>query len=462
MTEETKLTFENFDKLGRGDFAARLTKAIQTFYPYHEGAYVLGLNAPYGTGKTTFLEMWKSELENEKYKVVNINAWETDFDDEPIIPIANALIEQLGNDGKGEKLKRAAKAFTGAFALTLNSIVAHSIGVNIDEVGKRVESDLDEKTVEKIGQEISSSFAQKKDMYAKLREALEEYVETLDGKPLIILVDELDRVRPNYAVEFLEAIKHIFSVQGICFVLAVDRQQLEVSVKQLYGDIDFKNYYLRFMTRETDLPEPKTENWDSFLSHMMVEYFDEKKLKGIQFPFEGRQKHIIQEHAKVLIKLFNFSLRQTQHLFRSYSQFIAIENSNKADKNRLIASLTLIAFSMGGKAEKQLYQSLGKGLLSPKGLINYLEGKSGLESEKKERRYEVFILNTLSFMMNSDMGEYYNQAISVFADSEINTWSLTRADIQTRIDDYYDGYGFDDASGFEQIYQKLQTWEDLI
>ena len=101
---------------------------------------------------------------------------------------------------------------------------------------------------------LYKSYGFKKAAYDALKTALASYVKTLDKKPFIILVDELDRVRPSYSVKFLEAIKHIFAVQGICFVLAVDKEQLKKSVKQLYGDIDFENYYMRFITREATLP----------------------------------------------------------------------------------------------------------------------------------------------------------------------------------------------------------------
>ena len=41
----------------------------------------------------------------------------------------------------------------------------------------------------------------------------------------MLLVDELDRCRPTYAVQILEKMKHLFNVPNI-FVLAVDRNQL--------------------------------------------------------------------------------------------------------------------------------------------------------------------------------------------------------------------------------------------
>ena len=67
-------------------------------------------------------------------------------------------------------------------------------------------------------------------------------------------MDELDRARPDYAVRFLETLKHFFQTKGIIFILAVDKAHLESSVKSLYGsDINFPEYYRKFVHRNVSL-----------------------------------------------------------------------------------------------------------------------------------------------------------------------------------------------------------------
>lgn len=80
-------------------------------------------------------------------------------------------------------------------------------------------------------------------------------------KGLVIVIDELDRCRPNYAIELLERIKHIFDLRSVIFVFGTDTLQLSESIKVLYGYNFNSNLYLgRFFYRQYKLDEPKNTN----------------------------------------------------------------------------------------------------------------------------------------------------------------------------------------------------------
>ena len=77
----------------------------------------------------------------------------------------------------------------------------------------------------------------------------------------MVIVDELDRCRPTYAVGMLETIKHVFQIEGILFVLTVNRAQLDRSAGVLYGsssDPD-ESYFSRFFDVEVSLPDGDRE-----------------------------------------------------------------------------------------------------------------------------------------------------------------------------------------------------------
>ena len=128
--------------------------------------------------------------------------------------------------------------------------------------------------------------------------------------PLIVIIDELDRCRPSYAVELLEVAKHLFSVDRIVFVIAVNRQELEHSIRALYGEkLDAKAYLRRFFDVDFHLPEPDREAFinDLFYATKIVDYFNRTEdIYAIKQ--EGLGRTLLLEFSKT----FKLTLRQIQ------------------------------------------------------------------------------------------------------------------------------------------------------
>lgn len=75
--------------------------------------------------------------------------------------------------------------------------------------------------------------------------------------PVFIFIDELDRCRPDYAVSLLEIVKHFFDIEKFVFIIATDTNQLQHSIKNLYGNDFAANDYLgRFFHRRFTLRAP--------------------------------------------------------------------------------------------------------------------------------------------------------------------------------------------------------------
>jgi len=391
------LTFDQDDALNRKPFADRLTKAVTTFYPFADGAYVLSLNAEFGAGKTTFLEMWTNELKKD-YTVISINAWETDFAQNPAIPIISAFLEQLPNKGTGiKKLKTSFRGALGATALIANDALAGITGINVKETMTAVEDDLKAGDLESIGKELYKHFQYQLDAFKTIKEQLEVYVKTLEGKPLIVMVDELDRARPDYAVEFLETIKHLFSVQGVVFVLAVNKKQLESSVKVLFGEgTNFENYYRRFITREVDLPEPEVQDWEKFIEHQYKEYFEKKMQAQLKFAIENPEA--LRRHFCNTAYAVNLTMREVQHLFRIVSHSLLISKEQKTLKNSWqFTTVLLAALSIKNRTS---YTLLGSANLTTQDLTDIID-KLRIKAELKRS----FLISLCKGVLNKNNQE---------------------------------------------------------
>jgi len=96
---------------------------------------------------------------------------------------------------------------------------------------------------------------------SEAREKLKTSLDSDERSPIVIVVDELDRCRPDFAIKFLERIKHFFNVPGICFLIATDHQNLPQAVKTVYGEqVDGELYLRKFFDFEFNLPRPSLKD----------------------------------------------------------------------------------------------------------------------------------------------------------------------------------------------------------
>ncbi len=253
------------DLLDRKEKIAVLTGLVGNI----DGPCTIGVNAAWGAGKTTFLKMWARHLRQRGFPVVEFNAWETDFTGDPFVSLSSEITEGLAEwdsptiADRIRETKETAKsvlrwAAPGAIRLAsgLIPVIGAEFGTAASSLAEKGLTDYPKAT---------RSIKEFKLELEKLSVSLWEHSE---NKPLVVFIDELDRCRPSYAIELLETGKHIFSVDRVVFVLAVNRSELAKSTKVLYGDeFDAEGYLKRFFDIDFVLPPPGREQ---FINGMIV------------------------------------------------------------------------------------------------------------------------------------------------------------------------------------------------
>lgn len=241
--------FKN-DALNRKECAESLKRCVSGL----KRSEVICIDAAWGEGKTTFLQMWAQMLRNEKFPVIWFNAWENDFSDDPFV----CLLGEVGSaiDSVAEENKSKAQAYLDQAKKCATMIARRSIPVaaklltaGLVETDKIVEQTL-AGLAEQIAKEQIEKYEKAKQTLKGFRESLENFAQQVSAgtdKPLIFIIDELDRCRPSFAIGLLEKAKHLFNVDGIVLVLAADKRQLGSSIKSVYGsEIDVNGYLRRF------------------------------------------------------------------------------------------------------------------------------------------------------------------------------------------------------------------------
>ena len=255
------LTDFSQDLLSREPIADYLTQFIMTAQSTtNENSRVVALDSGWGTGKTSFINMWIKKLENTKdspFICVKYNAWENDDSSDALIPILcsfQQIIDKDTEDGKktGESLTNILSRFGPSIFGLFTQITC---GVNVENVIKTYEEYREKKLPDMILKEFAARQTHKA-LFQKLSEDIRG-----KHKYLLICIDELDRCRPTFAIETLEVVKHFFDLPNVIFVFSLDMQQLHRSIKTVYGDIDSMGYLQRFFDYEISLPKPDLERF---------------------------------------------------------------------------------------------------------------------------------------------------------------------------------------------------------
>ena len=207
------------------------------------------INAPWGMGKTLFADAIKEYL-SENYEEINtlyVNSWKMDFYDEPM----KALIAEMSEDSiiTVESTEKAKKFLKNCGKIFFGKILKNFLLKRFN---------LNDKDIEEMKSFFNGLDTSELEDYKNYKKLLEEFKDTLskEESPKIIIIDELDRCRPDYAIQLLEIIKHIFDVKNIIFLFLINRKQLESIVSTIYMNSNLSiKYFEKFYDIELNLPE---------------------------------------------------------------------------------------------------------------------------------------------------------------------------------------------------------------
>lgn len=135
-------------------------------------------------------------------------------------------------------------------------------------------------------------------------------------KPIILFIDELDRCRPDYAVDMLEVIKHVFDVENVKVVLVTNTKQLRAAINHRYGaEVDAQKYLDKFLKYSFALPEKVVAQTEQDRVWVSIHHF-EQLIKGRDIGGVLFSGYRVMECINEMIKRNNLSLRETERLVR--------------------------------------------------------------------------------------------------------------------------------------------------
>lgn len=357
----TEYTFDNC-KLNRGDYGEFLTNYL---VGEHDG-FVLNLNGAWGTGKTEFLRRLYSLLTTKGHPTIYIDAWESDFSEIPLSVVSSELVNQLSciNENIGNDLEKVGeflgKALKGTIIGGAGLLSKHFLGDA--GAGTEVAKALFEQSPQDFLESVKGRHTEQVDAIKQIRQQLEILAEVINTNygctlPVIVLVDELDRCRPNYAIEMLEVIKHFFTTKNFVFVVATDTEQLKESIKSVYGaEFNSATYLKRFFNREARLSEPDIEHYLELQDFDFSSYSN----KVLFYPnVRSNESNTIKSYIEWSAKAYGLSLRDIDQLVDKFKACLrsalaaSEQNSSIQIVNWFCLVIAIIEFD---EAHSQFYE----------------------------------------------------------------------------------------------------------
>jgi len=274
-------------------------------------------------------------------------------------------------------------------------------------------------------------------------------------QPILIIADELDRCRPNYAIEFLETIKHIFDIKGLIFVIGVDKNQLASSARALFGQqLVFDEYYRKFNHRDVNLPAKSEPMTEQFCRKVVAEYLsDEAFGRKNRFPYAQLDDHGREDIVELCVA-FSLNARQIHEFFRITAH--ALSSAAKSD-SRLLWGWQIGTFFMTALSIKNrtLYDRIGRRQISLSEFTTFLKDSTLLNKDKPRALSWVGLIYLGVFSDRTDELEKEFEKLGVWDSS-----SEQEEDFPRELGRYAKGFSnFGDMlaePAFSKIYQTLE------
>ena len=412
-----------------------------------DGPFVLALDSPWGTGKTTVIRMLRASLKKEGVASVYFNAWKEDYVSDPLIPMVAAIDDlKLADSEAGKRFsERMATVKSVASKVAKRGVVAavKLATMNTLDLNEVAESVLSEAAGDSTG-DLIESFKREKASLERFREALEDAVKSVQSnepsKPLVFFIDELDRCRPTFAMELLERVKHLFDLKNMVFVLSIDKKQLEAITAAVYGErIDAPEYLRRFIDLEYTLPAVHTKQYTRVLMerHGFKSFFDARR----NYSELANDHDNFVESFTQLASVFSMPLRARERCLTRLA-VVLTQTSEKQYLDPFVASFLIVIRTM----RSDLYDGLVSGALAPRALmrmVNEMPNARGFSASRVSAVIEAYLI---AGDIDRERGEEVRRELKTLAEVELVSAEVIRARELVSMLGYVRGSRFHDFS----------------
>lgn len=265
----------------------RYVKGLERFIEHAASPLTIALQGEWGSGKTSLMNRLYNDLcsESKEYIGININTWEYSMlssPEETVIKIIGELVYTLSKEdpsasSKVGKFMRGALGMVYRFGRELSKSAFPGAGMIVEGVG--VPNDLPGSSSDEKSITLS-------ELKKTLTEAVKKTITDYSKKGVIVFVDDLDRLNPPLAVQILELLKNIFTLENCIFILAIDYEVVVKGLEPKFGKLtdsnerEFRSFFDKIIQVPFSLPVNNYRPMDFMLRSLVdVGYITELNSK---------------------------------------------------------------------------------------------------------------------------------------------------------------------------------------
>ena len=365
-----KPTFDTQDEFKRKPIAENIIRLLTSDIDLSP----MVIDGGWGTGKTEFCQklIRLMQQQHPDYRPVYIDAFRSDHSGEPLLALLAEIIKACTPEDTGEQpseqrkniTRKVAKAAGFVMKTVAKAAVGHVLKQNTDDLAEEFQQIMnDGQDADSLAETVTDAAATiashtiDATVEALLKEQIEaeKNLETLKAclkelaadKPIILFIDELDRCRPDYAVDMLEVIKHVFDVENVKVVLVTNTKQLRAAINHRYGvEVDAQKYLDKFLKYSFALPDKIVDPVEAGRTLVAVEYFK-------QLIRNSRMGNKLQDLIDEFVIIINYSTDSIDFI----ADMIERNDISLRETERLVRFLEIYhSLSRGGLNSQEIWQ----------------------------------------------------------------------------------------------------------
>ena len=367
-TQALEKTFATHDEFNRKPIAENIIRLLTSDIDLSP----MVIDGGWGTGKTEFCKklIRLMQEQHRDYQPVYIDAFRSDHSGEPLLALLAEIIKACTPEDTGEQpseqrkniTRKVAKAAGFVMKTVAKAAVGHVLKQNTDDLAEEFQQIMnDGQDADSLAETVTDAAATiashtiDATVEALLKEQIEaeKNLETLkaclkefaEEKPIILFIDELDRCRPDYAVDMLEVIKHVFDVENVKVVLVTNTKQLRAAINHRYGmEVDAQKYLDKFLKYRFALPDKVVVQNEEGQAWVSIQYFKQLIRNSRMFDeLKGSIKQIviIMNFICDMIERNDISLRETERLVRFLEIYYSLSREPHNHKLKYVSLLRI-------------------------------------------------------------------------------------------------------------------------